>query len=229
MGQALLEYWQTQKVPEDIRVLSDLAEDDVLPVPYMFREWEAMPEWERIALKHCRGRVLDIGAGAGSHALWLENQGHPVTAVEVSEGATKVMQARGLKDVRHLDVYDLAGEQYDTLLLLMNGIGLVEDLEGLSKFLDFAPSLLVPGGQILFDSSDLMYMYPDPDIALLQPQYYGEVRFQLQYRGSLSEEFGWLYLDYELLTSYATRYQYHCERLFTGDHYEYLARLSPMR
>lgn len=222
---ALLDYQSGMKDGE-ILVFSDLAEDDIIPVPLLFRDWEQMPALEKMAIDHCKGRILDIGAGAGAHSKVLQLMGRELTSIDISPGAVEAMQAQKLKDVRHLDVFELRGEKFDTLLLLMNGIGIVEDLHGLERFLLHSRDLLESGGQILLDSSDLMYLYPSEDIAINQPDYYGQVRFTMRYKSSSSDEFGWLYLDQDLLFGYAEACAYTCEILFEGKHYEYLARLE---
>jgi SAM-dependent methyltransferase len=115
-------------------------------VPIYFRSPEAMPELELMAIDMCRGKTLDIGAGAGSHALLLQEKGIDVTAIDISEGAVGVMKERGVEKAFVQDVFEMKEEKFDTLLLLMNGIGLVQTIEGLNRFLQHARTLLKKGG-----------------------------------------------------------------------------------
>ncbi|RMG56212.1 MAG: class I SAM-dependent methyltransferase [Bacteroidetes bacterium] len=227
LGQAALAYVRGDR-QATIAVRSDLALDDILPADYLFRPLKGMPAWERQALQACRGRVADIGAGVGSHALALQAQGLPVTALDISPGAVEVMQARGVLEARLQSVWDWEpGPVYDTLLLMMNGIGLVGDLRGLNRFLERAQAWLAPGGQILLDSSDIRYLYDEADVTLPLPtdRYYGIVRYQMSFKQYVGEPFDWLYVDRVRLHKHATHFGYRMEVLETGGHYEYLARL----
>ena len=157
-GTALLDYL-AGNYTQDIRTYSSLDEKDWLPLPYLFRAYNDMPKLEKEALQHCKGTVLDIGCGAGSHSLWLQEQGLEVTALDASKGAVITCSKRGVSKVIHANLYDYKEKQYDTLLLLMNGIGLAGSLGALTRFFSHLKLLLKPGGQILLDSSDIIYMY----------------------------------------------------------------------
>src|SRR5687768_11808684 len=121
MGLALEAYLNGDKTAT-IKVISSIAEDDKIPVSYLFRSFNEMPELEQMALEACRGKVLDIGAGAGSHALYLQEKGFNVKAFDISEKAVNVMAALGVLQPEARDFWQFEpGEKYDTLLLLMNG------------------------------------------------------------------------------------------------------------
>ena len=211
-----------------VQVYSDIAIDDIIPARYLFRTYEDMPAWEQLALQYCQGHTIDIGAGAGGHALWLQEQGKPVTAVDISPGAVTVMQQRGLKNTLHADFRDLPLADYDTWLLLMNGIGLVGDLIGLNSFLELAQTQLPPHGQILLDSSDIMYLYESEgiELPLADGRYHGIIGYQMSYESAQGEPFPWLYLDFPKLNHHAKHFGFSCELLMEGPHYEYLARLT---
>ena len=203
---------------------------DTLPVSYLFRGFNEMSELEKKALGHCRGKILDIGCGAGSHSLFLQQQGMDITSLDVSELAVQTCRARGLKKVVHRGLLDYNGIKFDTLLLLMNGIGVAGRLSDLQGFLDHLKSLLDKKGQVLLDSSDIKYMYQDDEDSSFHipagPPYYGEGEFVVEYKGEKSHKFPWLYLDYSRLEKAAASRGMKCELLFPGDHYDYLARLS---
>lgn len=226
-GIALQDYFD-KKSTEHIIVHSSIAEDDEMPVPYLFRSFDEMPPLEQRALEICRGKILDIGCGAGSHSLWLQEQGFDVTGVDISKGAISLSRKRSLKNAIHTNILNHKGS-YDTLLLLMNGTGIFERVAKIDSYLQHLKSLLTSDGQILIDSSDIAYMFEDEDGGFWMDthrDYYGEVTYAMSYRGERGESFDWLYLDYERLAWYAQKNELNCELIFEGDHYDYLARLS---
>ena len=213
----------------EVVVASNLTEDDVIPAYYLFRSVKEMPELELLAIDACRGAILDIGAGAGSHSLALQEQGKDVTAIDLSAGATAVMRQRGVLKVLHEDVLALKGRQFDTLLLLMNGIGIAGNLMGLGRFLQHVKTLLKPGGQILLESSDILYMYEDEDGSVLldlNAGYYGEVAYNMTYKDQESGWFNWLYIDPAILEDCATEQGFTFEVIYEGEAGNYLACLS---
>ncbi|HEX8425613.1 class I SAM-dependent methyltransferase [Hymenobacter sp.] len=230
LGHALLDYQQGQ-LDATLTVLSNVAEEEPLPASYFFRSLWEMPELERQALEECRGRVLDLGGGAGCHALELQSRGFEVKSVDVSEGAVRVMEARGVREVARHNIFELSAEagKYDTLLMLMNGLGLVGTLDGLAKFLAHARTLLAPSGQILATSSDISYLYEDEEGALvfdLNGPYYGEVEYTMHYGSQVGHQFNWLFADASLLQDYAEEAGYEVEFLGEDEQQQYLARLT---
>ena len=228
-GSALLDYAKGHYT-EDIITYISLDETDVLSLPYLFRTFEEMPPLEQAALELCRGKVLDVGCGAGSHSLYLQQMGFDVTALDHSPGAIETCRIRGLKNAVLSPFHSYSGTKFDTILLLMHGIGMAETIDGLGSFLSHLKTLLSPGGQVLLDSSDIIYMFDqDNDGGYWIPgnvSYYGEVQFVTEYKGIKSEPFPWLYLDYESLKKIASKNNLTCELVRSGEHYDYLARLS---
>lgn len=229
LGIALLDY-QNGEYTEDIITHSSLDEEDTLPLPYLFRTYDQMPPLERKALALCKGTVLDIGCGAGNHSLYLQNQGFKVTAFDQSPGAITVCRERGVQNYQQGELLTTDLDFFDTVLLLMNGIGIAGELKNIDVFLKKLKSLLNPGGQILLDSSDIIYMFDtDTDGGHWIPDnsvYYGEVRFTMEYKNQKSDEFPWLYLDFNTLQRAAHFNGLSCEMAFEGEHYDYLARLT---
>jgi len=232
LGTALLDY-QKGNYSEDITTYSSLNEEDVLPLPYMFRSFKEMPEIEQKALSMCSGTVLDVGCGTGSHGLYLQDKGVSVTGLDASKGAIDVSMLRGLKNAVHSNLEDYQGQQFQTILILMNGVGLAGTLNGLETFFTKLKSLLKEDGQILLDSSDIIYMFEnDEDGGYWIPDnvnYYGEVSFSMEYKKQKSESFPWLYIDYNTLQRAASYNNLTCELVMEGEHYDYLARLTHMK
>ncbi len=229
-GAAIKAYFDN-KDEEEIVVHSPDFDDDVIPVPYLFRNYDEMPPLEKTALKSCRGKVLDIGCGAGSHALYLqEERKMEVTAIDTSPGAIEVCKRRGIKDARQTSFEAFSGGKYDTILLLMNGTGIVGKMKKLDEFFTKLRELLEPGGQVLIDSSDLSYLFdPDEDGGIwVDPTegYYGELTYSLSYKNQTSQSFDWLYLDFNSLHLAAAKNGFACDLLKEGEHYDYLARLT---
>lgn len=190
-----------------------------------------MPEVEEAALGLATGRVLDVGAGAGAHSLTLQRSGLTVVALDVAPRAVAVMRRRGVNDARCGDLSTLAGEHFDTILMLMNGAGLAGDLAGLGPLLSHCRDLLAPGGCLLLDSCDLRSTDDPVEQALItarqrRGRYYGEVRYRLAYEGTLGTPFGWLFIDARTLRRQAHQHGWRCQIVFQGDDGAYLARLT---
>jgi SAM-dependent methyltransferase len=228
LGNALIDYLKGER-NRNITVVSSIAENDVISVDYLFRAKEQFPEIEKQAINLCKGKVLDVGAGSGCHSLELQNQNIEVKAIDISEGAVFVMKERGVNDVTHVDFFELRNEKYDTLLFLMNGVGISRTLDGLDKFLYQAKSLLNDKGQILLDSSNILYMFEEEDGTYwidLNATYYGEVKYQMEYKDSKTEPFNWLFVDFDTLKEKAKNLGLETEMVEVGDHHDYLARLT---
>ena len=135
------------------------------------------------------------------------------------------MKERGVKNVREQDFFTLENEHYDTILMLMNGIGIVGTLARMPAFFSLLDRILTPNGQVLCDSSDISYVFegdmPDMD-------YYGEQSFQMQYKDTIGEPFPWLYIDADTLKQVAETNGYAAEVIAEGEHYDYLARITKL-
>ena len=228
MGRAIADYWKTKKA-DRLRVFSPMFEEDEIPLTTLFRKYEDMPEIERKALDIATGRTLDVGAASGCHSLVLQKKGIDVTAIDISPLAVETMKGRGVKKVIEQDFFTLEGQQYDTILMLMNGIGIVGTLERMHEFFQVLDKILATGGQVLCDSSDISYVFEDETGMIDIPEdmgYYGEHSFQMQYKDTIGEPFDWLYIDAETLRQRADRCGYAVEVVAEGEHYDYLARIT---
>ena len=229
-GKAIFDFY-TKNSPEDIITETSISEEDEMSVEYLFRTYNEMPKIERKALQLAKGKILDVGCGAGSHTLSLQNERNlEVTAIDISKKAIETCRLRGIKNAKVENVLDFEGEKFDTILLLMNGTGIFGQLKNCNKYLSKLKSLLNPGGQILIDSSDIIYMFDeDEDGGKWIPSendYYGELVFNISYKGEKEESFDWLYLDYNTLQNAAVANGLNCELVLEGEHYDYLAKLS---
>lgn len=228
MGHAIADYHKTGKAGK-LRVLSSMFYEDEIPVPTLFRSFSQMPPQEQAAIELCHGRVLDVGAGAGCHSIELQKRGHQVLAIDISELSVQVMKERGL-DARLVNFFDETfTDKFDTILLAMNGIGIVGRVENLPRFFQSAKRLLAPDGQILLDSSDIRYIFMNEDGSMeinLAAGYYGEVDYKMRYRNITGEPFDWLYIDFDTLSMYANESGFDCEKCVEGEHYDYLAKLT---
>jgi len=194
-----------------------------MPIDIFFRPEADMPDLEITALNLCKGKTLDIGAGVGSHALILESRAIDVTALEISKKACEIMKNRGLKKIINTDIMQFHTEKYDTIILLMNGIGLCGDITGLRYFLNYIKDLLMPGGQLVFDSSDIAYLYK-PD-EFISSNYFGEISYQYEYQNIKGNWFKWLYVDFNTLKVLAEKSGWECEMIYEDDMDQYLVRL----
>ena len=228
MGRAISDYFHTGKAGK-LRVLSSMFYEDEIPVPTLFRTYDEMPVQERKALELCRGRILDVGAGSGCHSKVLIERGLEVVAIDISELSIEVMKERGI-DARNINFFDETFcEKFDTILLAMNGIGIVGKVENLGNFFRSAKRLLAPGGQLLLDSSDIKYIFMDDDGSMdidLAAGYYGEIDYKMRYKNITGEPFDWLYIDFDTLSMYAEEHGFNCEKCIDGEHYDYLARIT---
>ncbi|MUU79641.1 class I SAM-dependent methyltransferase [Winogradskyella endarachnes] len=226
-GKALLDY-QNGNYSEDLITSTNISDEDVLPLPYLFRPYSEMPKLEQKALQLSKGLILDVGCGSGSHSLWLQNKGFKIKAIDSSKGAIDVAKERGVINAELKPILQET-ETFDTILLLMNGTGIFQELSLVSQNLKHLKSLLKPNGQILIDSSDISYMYQDEDGGQwldLNQGYPGELDYYLSYKGEKEAAMKWLYLDFETLKTACLTVGLKCEKVMDGEHFDYLARIT---
>jgi len=227
IGNAITDF-QHGTVSQDIIVHSDLCEDDIMDVNYLFRSFENMPPIEKKALTMCKGKVLDVGAAAGCHAKWLNDNGFDILAIDTSEGAINYLKSLNLPSQK-IDFHHLTEHKFDTILLLMNGIGIAGRIKQIERFLIHAKSLLNPSGQIICDSTDIQYLYEDDEGAQwvdLNSQYYGEMEFQMEYKDSKTNWFPWLYIDFDTLSEKCSNLGLNAELIMTSENNHFLAQIT---
>lgn len=221
-GEALLDYY-FGRTEEILHLQNSYGDDEEMPVDLFFRNEEEMPELEILALSRCRGKILDIGAGAGSHALMMQ-QKFELHALEISEGACRVMHERGVLNVINQDIFSYQADRYDTILMLMNGIGLCGDFAGLERLLQHMKALLNAGGQIIFDSSDISYLYDGTENSSGKKQ--GEVSYRYLYKGLTGTWFDWLYVSAGDMKQIAEKHGFSFRLIYDDGEDQYLAALQ---
>jgi len=232
---AALRAFQAGDTGAVVMVRDSLGNREPLPASYFFRTMEERDEdpllqLEWAALDACRGHVLDIGAGAGAHALALQGRGVEVTALESDPGLVELLLTRGVRKVVEGTPESLAGgERYDTLLLLMNGWGLAGTLAELPGFLDELAAILAPGGQVLADSTDLRPLM-DPegeeDWSTAEEEYPGDIGYRMEFGALKGEPYTFLFVDPDALQRVAKEGGWEVEILARNDEAGYLTRLT---
>ena len=229
MGSAIADYFAKGRAAK-LRVFSSQFEEDEIPAEQLFRTFDEMPELEQEALRLASGKILDCGAGSGCHALALQEMGKEVEAIDISPLSVEVMQKRGVRQAYQINLFDENYlQKFDTILMLMNGSGIIGKLGNMGAFFAKMKQLLNPGGCIYMDSSDLRYLFEDEDgsfLVDLAAGYYGEIDFRMQYKQIKGEPFDWLYVDFQTLSYYAAENGFKAERVKEGEHYDYLACLK---
>lgn len=227
MGQAIYDYFD-KGVAGKLRVFSPDFDEDEIPVETLFRELDEMPKIEQKALELAQGKILDVGAGSGCHSLELQKMGKSVKAIDISALSVEVMKESGVENAVVEDFFEIKDEKYDTVLMLMNGAGIVGTIDRLPEFFAHLKNILAPGGQVLLDSSDIRYIFEDEDGSFeinLNDGYYGELEYQMQYKSIKGEPFPWLYIDFATLQYYAEEAGFEASLVEQGEHYDYLAKL----
>ena len=228
LGRSLLDY-QNGDRSSDVYVQTNISHREYLSRAHFFRSFSQMIPIEQQALTLSQGRTLDVGAGTGSHVLYLQEKGIEAIALDISPSAIEICKQRGVRVAICCDILQYEG-QADTILMLMNGIGLCQKLSLLDTYLQKLKTLLTPHGQILLTSTDIIYMFDqDEDVSYLVPvfedtDYYGELTYTITYKGE-KESFPWLFIDYNTLQNAAHHNGLLCELIAEGEAYNYLARL----
>ena len=220
LGKSILDYHQSSFEPPFLIHYKNL-EFDEMPIDVFFRDLDDMPVIERYALSEARGKILDIGAGAGAHSLLLQDNGSDVIALDTSKDCCKTMKERGVMSVINENIFELTEGNFDTVLLLMNGIGIAENLEKLTPTIRHLNKLLNDGGQILFDSSDLSYLDLEPS-----SRYFGEMEMMYEYSGIKSDWGSWLYVDPHTLIDQCESDGIDVEIIIEDETSLYLARIK---
>ena len=228
LGQAIYNFHHYND-ETSIKVNSNITKGEELPVPYLFRTYDQMPLLEKKAMNNVIGKVLDVGAGAGPHSVYLQSKGFEVTSIDISQLSCEVMLDLGLKNVFCKDIWTFESDPFDTVIFMMNGIGLVKYLSELGSFFEHIKRFVNPCGQVILDSSDIKYMFEDLDGGFwidLNSSYYGELQYKLEYKDIKADAFSWLFVDFEKLRDTAFKAGWKAELLYEDAHFQYLVKLT---
>jgi 2-polyprenyl-3-methyl-5-hydroxy-6-metoxy-1,4-benzoquinol methylase len=229
-GLALADYYNGN-LDSIITIIRDDGKKFQLPVEKFFNKYPNFTKIEKLALDLCFGDVLDIGAGTGRHSIVLQNKGINVFAIDIIPEAVDIMRKNGLTNIKCIDIYDFKGQKFDTLLLLMHGIGMTENITGLNHFLNHAHLLINPNGILVFDSLDVRVSCNHEDLEyqkrnILMNRYFGEIHMQFEYKGLIGEPYIWLHIDPETLISESLKTGWNCEIIYKETSGDYLAKLT---
>ena len=227
--QALANFHKSTK-PDVFEIVRDDGFSSVVPVSMFFDDLN-FPEVESLALSNCNGRILDVGAGVGRHSSELQRRGFDITAVDVSKQAVEIMKERGIKKTINADIMNVSNSTYDTVLMLMNGIGLAGSPEKLDKVLLKTSDLLTENGIILIDSIDVNkaidpkhIKYREENIAV--HNYPGQQNLRIDYDGATGAWFKWLHVTFNELSAHAKKNNFIPELLKMEESGHYLAKLQ---
>jgi SAM-dependent methyltransferase len=215
-GQAMLDY-----LGGETDAFCLLRRDDGVAYPPIYaRQFfypEGLPQIDKIAVAHCRGKVLDVGAGAGSHSLAIQARGLDVTSIDISAKAVEVMRRRGCRKAKVGDVFDSYPEPFETILVILN-IGIVQNPDGLKRFLKLLETTMTDDGQLITDSIDprnsLDESYRNYARAKASKGFYfGERTLRFEYKDKISDWFEWMHIDPETLRSHVEAAGYSMKHL----------------
>jgi 2-polyprenyl-3-methyl-5-hydroxy-6-metoxy-1,4-benzoquinol methylase len=231
-SQALKNY-HDGKEPFNYEIVRDDGYSSIVPLSVFFDD-SGYSNIELLALDRCKGKILDVGAGAGRHSLELQRRKVNITAIDISHSAVDIMKNRGVEKIIHSDIMSLSNVKYDTLLMLMNGIGMVENPENLDKFLLKAKQLLSKNGVIIFDSVDVLktenpkhILYREKNIK--NGDFPGQQKLKINYAGAKGEWFYWLHLSFEEVSQVVKKYGFAIELVSMQENGQYIAELQIKR
>lgn len=224
LGKSIRAYFEN-KIDEPVEVYIDSHFDHLMYPSVFFRSFKNMNKLERLAIQLCRGKILDVGAGAGCHSLYLKSKGFDVTSIDKSELCCETMKLRGLKNIICSDLLSFDQGKYDTILLLMNGLGIAGELNNVTKYLNHLKTLLRKTGKILVDSTDIRYTLSEEIIDSDQQPYYGETHMTMRFKNK-EEPLAWLYIDSQLLTELSEQSGLRCVILKSDSKHRFLAQIS---
>ena len=153
-GRLILEYLETGEGIEIVERDGGFVDASRYGPGFYFFPLRRWPKTERQAIRLARGRVLDVGCGAGRVALHLQERGHEVVAIDLSPLAVEVARRRGVRDVRELPVTRVGRElgRFDTIVMFGNNFGLMASRRRAPWLLRRFRSIANDGARILAES-----------------------------------------------------------------------------
>ncbi len=230
LGNALLDYLEGNKNAEltlfnHMKFNNDytITGKERIPVSSFYKEEDDLLEVEKHVLNQCYGKVLDIGAAAGSHSLILMEKGIDIYSLDISPGAVEVMKRRGLKNVHCDDINKFKSTAFDTLVFFGNNHGLFGSIKKLDEFF-LNCKLLKSNSQILIASPYVKIPINNYDTEYY-PQYM-EYNMRLEYKGESTKDFKWFMVEPVYLINYFKRHKWTVETKYYQQEKTCLIRLT---
>jgi len=150
-GKAILDCYETGEEAMTTLYRVEDGNEEEMPASDYFATFDDWTPTDRALTNWVHGRILDIGAGAGRVSLHFQEKGHDVVAVDLSEGCLKVLEKRGVKNIRRHNILEgpLEGEKFDTICLFGMNLGIPGLAKNRSQFIADLKSMLNPGGRII--------------------------------------------------------------------------------
>ncbi|MCX6647372.1 MAG: class I SAM-dependent methyltransferase [bacterium] len=207
-GQAFLDHMKSgsEVMTKIVRVEDGNVEDHPISIYFQtFDEWNPL---DRALMQWVKGRVLDVGVGAGRVALYLQEQGFDVVGIDLSPGAIETCVKRGVKDARlHNILESPLDEKFDAILMLGYNLGIAATHANVAPYLDRMKSMLNPGGRIIFNQVNWQRTEKPEHLKFHEAmrkigRYPVEMTLKIVY-GKLEETFGWCLTSQEELVDIA--------------------------
>jgi len=199
---------------------------------YYFRKYDEWEQYEKDAIKEAKGRVLDIGLGAGRHTLYLQEKGHKVVGIDTSPLALIVSRLQGVEDCRLMSLYDLnfPPSSFDTVLMLGQNLAL-GDTEGIRSYLSCLYEITSPDGIIIGEARD-PYITDNPEHLEFQRRNIerglpaGLVKLRVGFKEGVSEWFSLFLMSEEELVEVIRPTGWKLTRMYPSTHGMYIAILT---
>ena len=231
-GQALYDHFRGHETSEVIE-RDDGRLDVGAPTAVYFGEFKRWPELLRRAVALARGRILDIGCGAGRVALHLQQKGLDVVGVDISTLAIKVCRLRGLRKARALSIADVTRKLgvFDTLLLLGNNFGLCGSCRQTQLLLRRFYGMTTARAQIIAQTFDPYVGASAHDRAYQRRnerrgRLGGQIRMRVRYRMAATPWFDYLFVSKAELARIVSDTGWRIARCIDGERSRYVAVLE---
>jgi SAM-dependent methyltransferase len=211
-GQQLLAQYKSRTATTEIIERDDNYIDTGSEAGLYFLEYEQWSPLEHQAIALVKGRVLDIGCGAGRHSIYLQQKGFDVTGIDNSPGAIEVCKLRGLKNalVRPIaNVNEFGPNSFDTILMLGNNFGLFGDaksakliLEKLSRITS-SDAQLIAGTRNPYKTDSLEHLEYH-ELNRQRGRMPGQIRMRVRYGKAVGEWFDYLFVSPEEMQEIVT-------------------------
>ncbi len=201
-GHLMYDFFKGQEVFEIVE--RDDGYIQALPMTLYFDEYRQWPRIEKNAMKHVRGRVLDVGCGAGRHSLYLQKKKLDVLGIDISPLAVKVSKLRGLKKARVMSFESVSSKlgTFDTVIMMGNNFGLFQSFRKARSLLHRLHKMTREGARIIAEVRD-PYKTKDPDHLTYHRRnkrhgrMAGQIRMRVRHRKVATPWFDYLFVSRE--------------------------------